>query len=149
MSPKDKEILNRIYDKHYGPDSKRIGKGSKAQKEQEKVKKVIKEKAIDKVNKKIAHIGIQFMSNKESSSKEDIITATGETRNALMLKAKEKSIKNFRILNKEELIEVLSHSDINDSASKNYVNGVIQKAVARWKSGWGSKNKIVAEKVTV
>lgn len=56
------------------------------------------------------------------------------TRQALMLKAKEKGIKNFRVLNKAELGLVLANGVTQDQ-----INKVVSGAVARWKSGWGSK----------
>ncbi len=56
------------------------------------------------------------------------------TRQALMLRAKECGIKNFRILNKEELKQVLRDSVTDDEIQKT-ING----AIVRWKSGWGSK----------
>ncbi len=57
-----------------------------------------------------------------------------ETRNTLMLQAKDRGIKNFRVLNKEELQAVLA-----DGVSQEQVADVIAGAVVRWKSGWGSK----------
>ncbi len=60
------------------------------------------------------------------------------TRQVLMMKAKERGIKNFRILNKEELGLVLT-----DGATPEQIKKVVSTAVARWKSGWGSrKNKL-------
>ena len=58
------------------------------------------------------------------------------SRNDLMLQAKEKGIKNFRVLNKEELEKVL-----DPKATKEDIDKVIQSAVKRWKSGWGSRSK--------
>ena len=56
-----------------------------------------------------------------------------QTRADLMAQAKEKGIKNFRVLNKEELMKVLV-----PEATKEDINNVVQGAVARWKSGWGN-----------
>ena len=56
------------------------------------------------------------------------------TRQALMMKVKEKGIKNFRVLNKEELGLVLV-----DGVTPEQIEKVVSGAVARWKSGWGSK----------
>jgi len=59
------------------------------------------------------------------------------TRNELMLQAKERGIKNFRVLNKEELGLALA-----DGVTPEQIEKVVSGAVARWKSGWGSrKNK--------
>ena len=57
-----------------------------------------------------------------------------QTRNALMLQAKERSIRNFRVLNKEELLQVLA-----DDVTKDRINEVVAGAVTRWKSGWGKR----------
>ena len=55
-------------------------------------------------------------------------------RNALMMKAKEQGIKNFRVLNKSELEAVLA-----EGVTPEQIEKVVSGAVARWKSGWGSK----------
>jgi len=57
-----------------------------------------------------------------------------QTRNALMLQAKERGIKNFRVLNKEELAQVLA-----DGVTQERINEVVVGSVARWKSGWGKR----------
>jgi len=56
------------------------------------------------------------------------------TRNALMMRAKELGVKNFRVLNKEELRQVLA-----EDATQEKIDKVVAGAVARWKSGWGSR----------
>ena len=55
-----------------------------------------------------------------------------ETRHALMLKAKERGIKNFRVLNKNELMHVLANG-----ITQQEIDALVAGAVARWKSGWG------------
>ena len=60
----------------------------------------------------------------------------GPTRNELMLAVKEKKIANFRVMNKEELAEVL-RSDTTPSRIKAIQEG----AVKRWKSGWSDKKQ--------
>jgi hypothetical protein len=57
-----------------------------------------------------------------------------ETRNALMLQAKDLGIKNFRVLNKEEL-----HAVLVEGVTQEQIDNVVSGAVARWKSGWGSR----------
>ena len=57
----------------------------------------------------------------------------GPSRNELMLEAKARSIKNFRILNKQELIEILK-----DGTTQERSNEILAGAVARWKNGWGT-----------
>jgi len=59
-----------------------------------------------------------------------------QTRQELMLKAKERGINNFRVLNKAELGQVLANG-----ATQEQINEVVAGAVARWKAGWGSKGK--------
>ena len=56
------------------------------------------------------------------------------TRQDLMLQAKDRGIKNFRVLNKEELLVVLA-----EGVTQEQIDNVVSGAVARWKSGWGSK----------
>jgi len=69
-----------------------------------------------------------------SNAKKQTKEASGETRNALMLKAKEKGIKNFRILNKDELAFVLC-----EKQSQENIDACVKQAVERWKAGWGKK----------
>lgn len=61
-------------------------------------------------------------------------SVTKNTRHELMLQAKDRGIRNFRVLNKGELQAVLV-----DGATQEQINNVVSGAVARWKSGWGSK----------
>lgn len=56
------------------------------------------------------------------------------TRQALMIMAKERGIKNFRVLNKAELSEVLAEGAIPER-----IQEVVSGAVTRWKAGWGTK----------
>ena len=59
--------------------------------------------------------------------------SNGLSRNELMLEAKTRSIKNFRILNKQELIEILKDGTTQERASE-----IVAGAIARWKNGWGT-----------
>ncbi|HAH21613.1 MAG: hypothetical protein A2Y00_05580 [Omnitrophica WOR_2 bacterium GWF2_43_52] len=68
------------------------------------------------------------------SPKEGIVLHAGASRNELMMTAKERGVKNFRVLNKQELIDVLKN--IGDQKG---VDAIVAGAVARWKSGWGKK----------
>lgn len=58
------------------------------------------------------------------------------SRNELMLQAKERGIKNFRVINKEELIDILK-----EGTSQERINEIVSGAVARWKAGWGKGKK--------
>ncbi|MFH1385095.1 MAG: hypothetical protein ABIH47_09085 [Candidatus Omnitrophota bacterium] len=67
---------------------------------------------------------------KVSKSKQEVKSS----RNALMLAAKERGVKNFRVLNKEELRQVLA-----EAATQEKIDKIVACAVARWKAGWGSR----------
>lgn len=69
-----------------------------------------------------------------ASPKEGIVMHAGASRNELMMTAKERGVKNFRVLNKQELTEVLKN--IGDQKA---VDAIVAGAVVRWKSGWGTK----------
>ena len=68
----------------------------------------------------------------------EIVKEKGPSRNDLMLQAKAKGIKNFRILNREELQTILRMVDAGATEAQ-LKEEVVDKAVARWKSGWGTK----------
>jgi len=107
VTKKDKKELHGLYEKHYG-------KGKKKKSKAAKVKEAVKEKV--------------------KTDQEARVEKKGQSRSDLMLQAKERGIKNFRILNKEELMKVLS-----PDATEETISQVIQGAVTRWKSGWGKK----------
>jgi len=71
---------------------------------------------------------------KKRQKAEPIQPEVKATRQDLMMSAKERGIKNFRVLNKTELGLVLADGVIQDQIDK-----VVSGAVARWKSGWGTK----------
>ena len=56
------------------------------------------------------------------------------TRDKLMLAAKAKGVKNYRVLNKAELSEV-----VNPDATQETIDRVVKGAVDRWQTGWGHK----------
>lgn len=89
------------------------------------VKKAKKQKAAE--NKKAP-------AEATASPKEGIVLHAGASRNELMLAAKERGVKNFRVLNKQELADVLKN--IGDQKA---VDAIVAGAVARWKSGWGKE----------
>ena len=62
-----------------------------------------------------------------------------ETSQALMMLAKDREIKNFRVLNKAELAEV-----VTEGVTPERIQEVVAGAVARWKAGWGTKKKAEA-----
>ena len=57
-----------------------------------------------------------------------------KSRNELMLIAKDRGIKNFRVLNKEELMHVTA-----EGITQQEIDALVAGAVDRWKSGWGSR----------
>lgn len=66
----------------------------------------------------------------------------GLSRADLMMQAKRQGIKNFRILNKEELVKVIDEDTTADERNK-----IVSEAVAKWKQGWGNrKEKVVVAK---
>jgi hypothetical protein len=68
----------------------------------------------------------------KGSPKEGIIPSVGNTRNQIMMECKARGVKNYRVLNKQELTNVLK-----DIGNQKYVNAIVAGAVARWKAGWG------------
>ena len=59
--------------------------------------------------------------------------AAGPTRNELMLEVKAKGIKNFRVMNKEELAMIVG------GATPQQIEAIQLAAVSRWKSGFGKR----------
>ena len=99
---KSEEFLGKLHDKYYG---KKKSKGQAAK---------TKSKA------------------ETPSPKEGIVLHDKATRNELMMTAKERGVKNFRVLNKQELADALKN--IGDQKA---VDAIVAGAVARWKAGWG------------
>jgi len=60
----------------------------------------------------------------------------GPTRNELMETAKAKKIINFRVMNKEELAEV-----VKPGTAPSRIKEIQDVAVKRWKAGWKSQKK--------
>lgn len=95
-----------------------------ATKQKQKIKK---QKIVE--SKKVA-------ADNSPSPKEWIVLHAGASRNELMMTAKERGVKNFRVLNKQELADVLKN--IGDQKA---VDAIVAGAVTRWKSGWGKGKK--------
>jgi len=60
--------------------------------------------------------------------------STGPSRNELMEAVRAKKVKNFRVMNKEELAEV-----IKDGTTASRIKEIQETAVKRWKLGWKSQ----------
>jgi len=74
-----------------------------------------------------------------SHKKEGVMESVKKSRNELMLIAKDRGIKNFRVLNKNELMHILA-----EGITQQEIDALVAGAVTRWKSGWGKgkvKNK--------
>jgi hypothetical protein len=123
MTARDKEILDRCYNK--------CGKHSKAKKENAKISKVIKEK------KEIASGTSAPEAPSSTTAKPGNIVdqaPKAESRAQLMAIAKEKGIKYFRILSKEELKQVL-----DPGVPIEAMKAIIDAAKERWQAGWGKE----------
>ena len=59
----------------------------------------------------------------------------GQSRNQLMEVVKSRGVKNFRVMNKEELAEIVG------GAKADRIAEIQKQAVERWKSGWGTKKE--------
>jgi len=124
MTAEDKEFLHSIHEKHYG-------KGSKVKKENVKLVKVIRQH-------KVKDALIKAQDAQGGTIKEEVGIDTppikAGSRAALMQQAKDKGIKYFRILTKEELTKVLQVT-----ATKEEVEQIIETAKARWQAGMKEK----------
>jgi len=63
------------------------------------------------------------------------VETVGRSRNQLMEVVKSRGIKNFRVMNKAELTEIVN------GASQTRISEIQVEAVDRWKSGWGKKKE--------
>ncbi len=72
----------------------------------------------------------------QEKSSTDETQSKGSSRNELMLQAKAKGIKNFRVINKAELVEILK-----EGTTQERIDEIVSGAVTRWKSGWGKGRK--------
>jgi len=133
MSPQEKATLSKLHEKYYG-------KGSKAKKEQDKVVKAVKgRKETDRETalRICPEIKAPVVVNKEPLA----LTGTS-SRKDLMQACKEKGIKNYRVMNKAELKDILSH--LTDTK---YCDEVMRGAVERWKAGFGKDKKTLDKTV--
>lgn len=126
-----KQSISNLHAKYYGGGKKKA----------DPVAKVVKTKAVDQVNAKLAKAGlpIKFVSSKKEADQE--IPLLGKTtRSSLMLEAKAKGIKYFRVLNKDELIKVLDMK--KSGASDEQIAVITEAAKIRWQAGWSKNKKI-------
>ena len=81
----------------------------------------------------------KYYGNKERETLPTERFSKGPSRNDLMLTAKAKGIKNYRILNKQEL-ELVLEMKRSGATDEQMNDQVIKPAVQRWQGGW-KKNK--------
>ena len=152
MKTKKQEILENGLDEtetKKAKKSKKKGKKKVSQSKKAKQKKVFEAKdetmEVQEIKTGNAEAIEQEQEPKQDSEFEQVadpetVSEPKQTRHALMLNAKEKGIKNFRVLNKIELELVLA-----DTITQGEVNVIVEDAVARWKRGWGFKKKSEAQ----
>ena len=135
MSPKDKEILDQIHAKHYG--NNKLGKKAK---QEAKVKKVIADKKAIKEAKQAEVQAPQPVCDTKSTKVGIVDQALKApkvgSRAELMAEAQAKGIKYFRILNKEELEEILT-----TNPTPGRITEIQEVAKERWQVGWGKGTK--------
>ncbi len=100
----------------------RLGFKPENQKEDEMAKK--KKAALKKAEKP---------ASKTAAAKTEKAEVSGQSRNELMLEVKSRGIKNFRVMNKAELVEIVA------GVTPERLKEIEEEAVARWKSGWSKK----------
>jgi L-lactate utilization protein LutB len=122
-----KEKIKELHEKYYGPGSKHAKK--KVQQAMDTSARLISKKVKE-------HPEIAPKADSSPSPKEGVVMHAGASRAQLMDACKQKGVKNYRVINKAEMVDILAH--IGDQA---YVDRVVAGAVARWKAGWGSGKK--------
>lgn len=157
MSPHDKAILDRIHDKHYGPDAKRPRSDRKA----EKIEKVLKGRKAAKtshqdapgqeittgvgiVNQAPHQDSVPDFSMRKGQQVNVLNTISNPSRKDLMQEAQQHGIKYFRILSKQELTDVLKNL-----GDQKYIDIVVGHAKTRWQSGWQKNKQVKAQPVLV
>lgn len=88
---------------------------------------------IQEMKKRPALVVKGALVERKNGSKSLVGTLLTGSRNDLMLKVKAMHVKNFRVLNKAELLEII------DGATAERVQAIVDAAVLRWKSGWKTK----------
>ena len=65
--------------------------------------------------------------------RKNVLGGKEKSRNELMLEVKTLGVKNFRVMNKTELAEIVA------GAKPDRVEAIMKEAVTRWKAGWTKK----------
>jgi hypothetical protein len=121
VKEKQREQIKKLHDKFY--------KGKKSPVNAQIAKAIIGQKVVK---------GKLVPADQQDNPIPDVTAkhaALNSTRNELMMQCKEKGVKNYRVLNKQELTDCLASID-----DKVKVAAIVVGAVQRWRSGWG-KNK--------
>ena len=125
---KEPDSIDRLHEKYYGAGSKAAKRKAKEQKLKDAVKA---RQAADKEPSQPANVPERIAEPTISN-----------TRKALMLEAKNKGVKYFRILSRQELATVLSPATAPDQ-----IEAITSAAIARWKGGWGTGAKHQVKKI--
>jgi hypothetical protein len=89
----------------------------------------------DEMAKKKKATAVKTAAVKTDAVKSTKVETAGLSRNQLMEEVKSRGIKNFRVMNKAELAEIVG------GAKPDRVEAIMKEAVSRWKSGWGTKKE--------
>lgn len=87
----------------------------------------------DDMTKKKKPAAVKKTAAKEPAVKSAKAEDAGLSRNQLMEEVKSRGIKNFRVMNKAELAEIVG------GAKPERIEEIKKEAVTRWKAGWGPK----------
>lgn len=118
----DKKKISELYDKHYG--KKKSATKKEVSTHLKEGSKVSYAKQCFELAKAGAPVEVQ-------NSKDEKIT-----RAELMRRAKERGIKYFRILSREELLFIDSNTLTPDELQQ-----IIDRAKNKWRAGWGKNGK--------
>jgi len=135
-----KQSISELHAKYYGKKKPAMSRTPiKKETDRDIALRIAPELKTTKLTIQPEHISQRnVLTDKKPSPREGIVMHAGATRNEIMLQCKEKGVKNFRVLNKQEMIDILKN--IGD---QKYIDIVVEGAVRRWKSGW-KKNKEVS-----
>lgn len=149
------KTIDKIWNKAYGPNSKNAKKQAKAKAERERIADRIKARNGEQEKKDAVKKDPSAGAPKVGPAKDQVVKAQADTaqkavvnkpkaakqasegsRAAMMKQAQASGIKYFRVMNKEELAEVLK-----SGTSKARIEDIATGAVKRWKEGWKLNNQ--------
>ena len=110
--------------------------GFKTQREDVMAKAKKKEKKVALASKsQVLKASEKFRKDVVEKNGKNEAVVSKDSRNQLMEKVKAQGIKNFRVMNKAELAEIVG------GAKPERIEAIQKESVERWKSGWGTKKK--------